>query len=108
VPAPPLLQVKTGVPRNVVILAAAVNVAAQNPSWVPPVVVTATTNGTHKKGSKHYVEGAVDLRSKHFGYARDKQRFVALVLERLGPHYQGFLEAAGTPNEHFHFEYDPA
>jgi hypothetical protein len=30
------------------------------------------------------------------------------VLERLGPHYQGFLEAAGTPNEHFHFEYDPA
>ncbi len=71
------------------------------------VVITSGNDSTHKTGSLHYSGNAIDIRSKSFESAAAKHAFLAAVLKRLGPGYEGFLEDEGGPNEHFHIEYDP-
>lgn len=71
------------------------------------VTITAGSDGQHMKASKHYSYAALDVRSKNFPSHQSKLDFVAAVLKRLGPGYQGLLELPYSPNEHFHFEYDP-
>lgn len=98
---------KAGVtPRAVVILAAVANEAARL-NKPAEVVITSVTDGKHKTGSLHYTGAAVDVRSKNFHSHDDKVLFLQRLLDRLGPEYEGFLEAENTPNEHFHVEYDP-
>jgi hypothetical protein len=100
-----MIKLKTGVtPRNLYIMAAVANVAASLPH---DVVITAGTDGQHKKGSKHYSYEALDIRSKNFPDLASKQAFIKAVMNRLGSDYDGFLELPNTPNEHFHIEYDP-
>lgn len=102
-----LVKIKTGViPRNLYILAAIANVA-QDLRYPVDIVITSGTDGKHKQGSMHYVGAALDVRSKNFPNRASKDRFLELVLSRLGAKYEGFLESVGTANEHFHFEYDP-
>jgi hypothetical protein len=68
------------------------------------LVVTSGVDGTHKRASKHYSGQAVDLRIQ--GMPQAAQAIAALKLA-LGDDYDVILEAAGTPNEHCHLEYDP-
>lgn len=102
-----LVKVKSGTtPRALHIMAAIANVA-RTYGGVGDVMITAGTNGRHMKGSRHYSGDALDVRSKTFPSEAEKQGFVSAVLARLGPGYEGILEDSSTPNEHFHFEYDP-
>lgn len=85
-------------------LAAIANVAATLPH---DVVITSGNDSKHMKGSKHYTNEAVDIRSKNFPSKAAKRIFISAVLLRLGPGYEMFLESEGRVNEHFHCEYDP-
>jgi len=68
--------------------------------------VTAALDGKHMEGSLHYKGLAVDVRSHQVPAA--KRIFVLDQLKRaIGSDYDVILESAGTPNEHFHLEYDP-
>lgn len=97
-----MIKIKEGVtPRNLYIMAAIANVAQL---MNIEVVITAGTDGRHKKNSKHYTGDALDIRSKN---VFEKKRFLDLVSIRLGDGYQCFMESERTPNEHFHIEYDP-
>lgn len=99
------ILIKSGVkPRLLLLTAAVANVAQGLPH---DVVITSGTDGKHKKGSKHYTEEALDIRSKNFPSRRAKQEFISAVLLRLGPGYEMFLEQEGKPQEHFHLEWDP-
>lgn len=93
-------------PRSVFILCAVANVACQ---WGIEVTITSVQDSTHTPGSLHPKGAAVDIRSKApFHDADEKRKFLDAVLRRLGLGYQGILEAPGTPNEHFHIEFDPS
>lgn len=99
-----MLKVLSSVrPKNLVIAAAAANVAAD---MGITAYITIGSNGKHMEGSKHYTGDALDLRSKHLEIPT-KMIFLAKVLDRLGKGYEGFLEDRDTDNEHFHIEYDP-
>lgn len=91
------------------ILAACVNVA-NSPGYTGPPTLVATfiDMGTHMEGSRHYFGDAVDLRSHTFPTQKSKDAFIKAVLARLADsQYVMFLEAAGTPNEHFHAQWKP-
>ena len=97
-----MIKLKQSVrPSSLVILAAIANVAQLHGR---EVTITSGNDSTHKKGSRHYINAALDVRSKDFPSKAVKLAFVVAVLARLGPDYEGFLEAEGTANEHFHFE----
>jgi hypothetical protein len=99
------ILVKDNVAKAIVIIAAVANEAALLD--VPTsVVITSVSDGTHSRNSRHYFGEAVDVRSKNFHSRAAKLLFLRRVLNRLGPGYQGILEGEGTPNEHFHLEYD--
>lgn len=101
-----LVKIKAGVkPKSLVILAAIANVARDLPH---DVTITSGNDSTHMRGSKHYVDAALDVRTKNFPSSASKQAFVAAVLRRLGKGYDGFVENEGKVNEHAHFEWDPS
>lgn len=96
-----MIKIKSGVtPPNLIILAAVAN-AAQELGLV--VTITSGTDGVHMTGSKHYIGAALDVRSHDIA---DKKAFLGNLRKRLGAAYYCFLESPGTPNEHFHCEYD--
>ena len=66
------------------------------------VVITSGTEKTteHKKGSKHYIGQALDLRNWHV--LGDMELFVASLRQLLGPDFDVILEI-----DHIHIEYDP-
>ena len=69
--------------------------------------VTATTNGQHKRGSKHYEGNAVDLRGRDLTDAQGR-RVRDLLKESLGPDYDVLWETyRDRNNNHIHIEYDP-
>lgn len=77
-------------------------------SLVPDVnaVLTEGTGGKHKVHSLHYVGQAMDLRSNSI--PKEAVPRVMVAMQRaLGPDFQFILEDKGTPNEHFHVEYQP-
>ena len=87
-------------PKNLVIAAAAINAATQiNAEW--DVIITSGTDGVHKKGSKHYVGGALDLRISNIPNGQ-LSIYVKALKGRLGPDYDVVLES-----DHIHCEYDP-
>jgi len=91
-------------PKNLVIMAAFAN-AAEDLGIT--TTITVGSNGKHMLGSKHYDGNALDIRSKDLGQGI-KIILLSKALERLGKNYQGLIEDQGTPNEHFHVEYDPS
>jgi hypothetical protein len=76
------------------------------------LVVTSTRYDydKHMKGSKHYEGQAIDIRSRNIP---QNERYLILshavksLAKYHGKDYYLFLEAKGTPNEHYHLEYDP-
>lgn len=90
-------------PPNLKILCAVANVAELAKLRV---TVTAGTNGAHMAGSKHYTFAALDVRSKNLS-SGVAELFITEVRQRLGLDYDCIFEGQGTPNEHFHIEYDP-
>ena len=103
-----LLKIKAGVlvSQQVIIAAGVIN-AAQTMDFPMDTVITSGRDGTHKAGSLHYRDRALDFRTKTLAPA-DKRRLVAAVKKRLGPAYDVILEGEGTANEHLHVEWDPA
>lgn len=64
-------------------------------------VITSGKDGTHKVGSLHYSDKALDFRSR--GQSLPLQQLIATqVRERLGSDYDFIVEG-----DHFHGEYDP-
>jgi len=92
------------VPQSLIIACAVVNAA--NVLRLPAdMLVTSGNDSRHRPGSKHYVDAALDFRTKHLT-RDDKHKLVAAVKARLGRSYDVILEGEGTVNEHLHVEFD--
>ena len=102
------LKFKAGVvvPKVTIIAAAAVN-AANEMGLTEEITITSGNDSTHTHGSLHYVNAALDIRTKTLP-ASQKQAWLTVLRRRLGSEYQVILEAEGKANEHAHVEYDPA
>jgi hypothetical protein len=93
-----VLLVKGGVtPKNLVIAAAAANVASELGCTI---MITSGTDGVHKVGSFHYTGEALDFRL--LPTAPLRLGFVTGMQRHLGPAYQVIVET-----NHVHVEYDP-
>lgn len=88
------------VPKTVIIAAATIN-TANALGLTQDVLVTAGNNGVHARGSAHYTDEALDIRSHNFS-TEDKHKFVETLRTRLGREYTVLLEDEGLPNEHIH------
>ena len=69
-------------------------------------IVTSINDSKHSRKSKHHIGMAFDLRSRHMT-DEDKGDILA-TMKRSLPGFDVLLEGLGTPNEHFHIEYDPS
>lgn len=67
------------------------------------LVVTSGNDSSHMVGSKHYMDLAVDVRSKHFDHHL-KYKIWNDLRSRLGEKFFVDLENEGSPNEHFHIQ----
>lgn len=69
------------------------------------LVITSGTDGQHSGPlDPHHRGEAYDVRSQGFS-AELKQQILDGVMRRLGfDRFYGFIESAGTDNEHFHFQ----
>jgi hypothetical protein len=72
--------------------------------WLPDLVVTSCNDGTHKPGSRHYTNEAMDVRSKNFKSNKEKRDFVNALQTYLGSKYTVLFESEGMDNEHFHIQ----
>lgn len=76
---------------------------------LPKPVITAGSNGKHKKNSLHYKNLGLDYRGNNITDAQGRA-LGGLVQTRLGQDYDAFFEQPdGKPPayDHFHAEYDP-
>lgn len=63
------------------------------------MTITSGNDGTHKKNSLHYINRAIDIRSKDM----KKPLWVSIIIKKkLGKNYDVILE-----KDHIHIEYDP-
>jgi len=69
--------------------------------------ITSINDGTHSRGSRHYIGLAFDARSKTIATLTDKFDILADVRRALGYQYDVLLEHVGSDNEHYHVEFDP-
>lgn len=74
------------------------------PNYPVDWTITSINDSTHMKGSKHYANLALDLRSKNFGSEELKREFKDRLEFALGPKFTVLYENTGTPNEHFHIQ----
>ena len=70
-------------------------------------VITSAADGTHKQGSFHYKDLALDLRSHDLPNEQVKLEVLQALKDALGENYDMILENLGNPSEHFHIEFDP-
>jgi len=70
-------------------------------------VITAGVDGSHSRGSLHYVGLALDFRLKHIATLEQKATVLNAMLASLGALYDVVWEDAGGINEHLHVEYQP-
>lgn len=92
------------VPKTVIIAAAAIN-TANVLGLAGDLFVTSGNDSVHMRGSKHYTDEALDLRTHNLTPA-EKHLFKTTIQTRLGKDYDVILEDEGGPNEHLHVEYD--
>mgnify|MGYP001580899357 CR=1 FL=1 len=91
------------VPKNLIIACATINSA--NKLGLPDMLVTSGNDSKHITGSKHYIDQALDFRTKHLTKSQ-KYNLVKEVKSRLGSGYDVFLEFEGGLQEHMHVEYE--
>lgn len=73
--------------------------------WTPEIItVTSVNDGQHMVGSKHYIDEAIDIRSKNFTDPTDKLMFISVLREELGGQFTVIFEHQNTDNEHFHVQ----
>ena len=65
--------------------------------------VTSINDSEHLRGSRHYVDEALDLRSFNFP-SREAKRAWRTHRAGLMPEFTVLLEGEGTPSEHFHIQ----
>ena len=70
-------------------------------------IITSANDSTHGKRSLHPKGLALDFRSKHIKTKSEKFTILALIKHCLDVQFDIILEGLGTPNEHYHMEYDP-
>ncbi len=70
-------------------------------------IITSINDATHSPKSRHHIGLAFDLRSRNIQSAGGSKEVVLRELKDALPGYDVLLEGRGTPNEHFHIEYDP-
>ena len=101
----PLIKFKSNVvvPKVCIIVAAVINAATE--LGLPDMVVTSGNDSVHAQGSKHYVDAALDIRTKHLT-TEHKHALVRVVKRRLGQDYDVLLEHEGGEQEHAHIEWD--
>jgi hypothetical protein len=101
-----LLKFKAGVvvSKQAIIAAATIN-AANALGLAGPITVTSGNDSTHKVGSKHYSDEALDIRTKDLT-KMEKHALATAVKARLGLDYDVILESEGKANEHLHIEFD--
>lgn len=102
------LKFKSGVvvSRQVILAAGIIN-AANQLGLIDDITITSGNDSTHMKGSKHYSDEALDVRTKTLT-TDQKHLLKDTVKARLGPGYDVVLESEGGSNEHLHVEYDPS
>jgi hypothetical protein len=66
-------------------------------------IITSGVEGTHSRGSEHYVGHALDWRTRHLDPATAKSVRDDIAM-RLGPDFDVILETAPP---HLHVEWDP-
>jgi hypothetical protein len=94
---------KVGVaPPSIILTCGVANVAAE--LSIPSVTITAARNGTHKPGSLHYKDAALDIRTKSLSTTVLGELFIRLRQKFPPPTYDVLLESSGTPNAHIHLE----
>lgn len=71
-----------------------------------PCVITSANDSNHSKGSLHYSDSAIDIRTKILSETQ-KDFVLSEVRTRLNDNYDVLLENRGTDNEHLHIEWDP-
>ena len=71
-----------------------------------PAMITAGIEGTHSYGSEHYTGLALDYRV-HQVPPEQRQALYTAIKDALGADFDVLWEARGTPEEHFHCEFDP-
>lgn len=97
-----LLRFKHSVqcPKSAIIIAAAHNarliLGLQGPTYV-----TSMNDSMHMRGSKHYTDEAVDLRTRDLSEV-DITHWASAIRARLGRGYQVVIES-----DHLHIEFDP-
>lgn len=97
------IKVLTPALRHIIIVLDNLNAQAI-PNYPVNWTITSINDSKHMAGSKHYINQAVDLRSKNFGSKVLKLEFVERLSFALGPQFTVLYENAGTPNEHFHIQ----
>lgn len=79
-------------------------VIAAEPIWYSmgaDLVITSCTDGNHKKGSRHYIGYALDLRTRDMNPFQ-KMEALEKLMEALGDQFDIIAEPT-----HIHAEYDP-
>lgn len=69
--------------------------------------LTHAIDGVHSRASIHYTGGAEDLVFTGAVEAKVKQEIHAELVSGVGQDFDVLFESAGTPNEHFHIEFQP-
>lgn len=69
---------------------------------VPDLVITSGTDGSHSRGSLHYVGYALDFRRRNFPNDREVERAASMLRTCLGAEYDVVVEST-----HIHVEFQP-
>ena len=77
----------------------------QIPEFPSDFIITSANDSTsHSAKSKHYINKALDLRSKNFTTKIAKLNFMVKMKMMLGDDFTILLESENKPNEHFHIQ----
>jgi hypothetical protein len=99
---PSFLKLLSSVTTPPVVLIAAAAVNARNALDLPgDTIITSGNDKTHKRGSLHYRDRALDFRTRDLS-AADAQRWAKEVKRRLGRNFDVVVEG-----DHLHIEHDP-
>ena len=88
-----------GIHPEIVIAAMVVNEMCRE--YGVEFVITCAKEGTHRKGSKHFVGQAIDVRTRDMAL-HNRKAFATSIAKAVGPEFDVVLEG-----NHLHIEFDP-